>query len=100
MTSLFGQGAFGTAGVQGGLGGQPQQAAETTQQPPPASKKFIESLAPKAVTEDDIQESNNKECRYVVCMYSMSCVLHVLLCTYHLFVSICLRMCMCLCPVH
>jgi hypothetical protein len=66
----FFTGAFG-AGVQGqgAQGGPPQQAApppNIMQQPPPASKKFVESLVPKAVTEDDIQEINNKEC--LICL--------------------------------
>lgn len=62
MAENFIASLFGSRGIPGFL---PQQAVPppgVTQQPPPASKKYIESLVPKAVTEDDVQESNNKEC--------------------------------------
>jgi len=67
MHSLFGHGlgSFGLHPSQQQHGAHPHHTPET-QQPPPASAKFIESLVPKPVTEDDIQEVNNKEC--LICL--------------------------------
>ncbi len=69
-------------GVQFDVQGPSIQAhygpSRESQQPPPASKKFIDSLHPKPVTEDDVQEVNNKEC--LICLEdhtigSMACKL-------------------------